>query len=134
MTDALKTLQNDTSDCSRFLLNICLSYGSRSEIVNACRSIVTDVQAGELLVHEIDERQFGSRLQIGNIRCDTKTLPDPDVLIRTSGEYRISNFLLWQLAYTELFFVKKQWPELEKKDLISIVRKFATSRQRRYGK
>jgi undecaprenyl diphosphate synthase len=108
-------------------LNVCLSYGSRGEIVQACQSLATDCVAGTIRVDNINEEMVSQRLL-------TSHSPDPDVLIRTSGEERISNFLLWQLSYTELFFLEKDWPELEKEDFLKVIRTFAQGRQRRFGK
>lgn len=108
-------------------MNICMSYGSRGEIVAAARSLATDVASGIIDVDGIDEDTFESRLL-------TSHSGDPDVLIRTSGEVRISNFLLWQLAYTEMFFLDKPWPAVEKEDLLKIIRTYASGRIRRFGK
>lgn len=118
---------DETQHCCGLTMNICMSYGSRSELVAASRSLVTDILRGELSVESIDENEFGKRLL-------TYHCGDPDVLIRTSGEVRISNFLLWQLAYTEFFFIEKPWPAVEKEDLIQIIRTFARGRSRRFGK
>jgi undecaprenyl diphosphate synthase len=108
-------------------MNICLSYGSRGEIINACQHIATDVFNGDLNVHQIDDHELSSRLL-------TTHCPDPDIVIRTSGEYRLSNFLLWQLAYAEMFFLAKTWPEMEKEDLVNVIRDYAHGRDRRFGK
>ena len=108
-------------------VNVCLSYGSRGEMLLACQSIARECVAGTLKVDQLTEDSISERLQTSNS-------PDPDVLVRTSGEERISNFLLWQLAYTELFFLEKDWPELEKEDFLKIIRSFAKGRQRRFGK
>ena len=110
-------------------MNICMSYGSRGEIVAASRSLATDVVNGDLDVDDIDQDLFQSKL----LTCQSGA-GDPDVLIRTSGEIRISNFLLWQLAYTEMFFVDKPWPAIEKEDLLQVIRTYADGRIRRYGK
>ena len=123
----LKRMVEETAHCDRFLMNICLSYGSRGEIVNACRSVATDVQQGELHASDITEHTFGKRLLMSD--C-----PDPDIVMRTSGEMRISNFLLWQMAYSEMFFLEKTWPELTKQDLVEVIQDFANGRQRRFGK
>jgi undecaprenyl diphosphate synthase len=108
-------------------LNVCLSYGSRGEIMHACRSISKDVLAGKTKPDGITEDMISERML-------TSHAVDPDVLIRTSGEERISNFLLWQLAYTELFFLNKDWPELEKEDFLKVIRTFGEGRQRRFGR
>lgn len=108
-------------------LNVCLSYGSRGEILNSCREIAAECVKGTLTPEAITEDTISQHLM-------TKHSVDPDVLIRTSGEERISNFLLWQLAYTELFFLEKDWPELEKEDFLKVIRTFAKGRDRRFGK
>lgn len=107
-------------------LNLALSYGGRSEIVNAARRIASLVKGGKLRLNEIDERLFSRYLYTAN-------LPDPDLLIRTSGEMRISNFLLWQISYTELYISPKLWPDFTKKDLLSAIRDFQ-NRERRFGR
>lgn len=117
----------ETRFCDKFTMNICLSYGGRGEIVNACKSVVRDVLNGEMSVDQIGEKDLQMKML-------TRHCSDPDIIIRTSGEERLSNFLLWQSAYSELFFLKKQWPELEKEDLLKIIREFAKGRDRRYGK
>lgn len=117
----------ETRHCDKFTMNICLSYGARGEIVNACKSITKDVLNGTLCVDKISEMQIQQKML-------TRHCCDPDVVIRTSGEERLSNFLLWQCAYSELFFLKKPWPELQKEDLIEVIRSFAQGRERRYGK
>jgi len=122
---ATKLLEDTTSNCSTFLVNICLSYGSRGEIVNATRSLAVEVAEGKRVPESIDEGIFSNYLS-------TADLPDPEILIRTSGEHRLSNFLLWQLAYTEIFFVDKLWPELTKDDLHDILDNY-TKRVRRFG-
>lgn len=108
-------------------MNICLSYGSRGEIVNACKQIASQVKNQSLDIDEIDEKNISNNLLTGD--CI-----DPDVVIRTSGEMRLSNFLLWQLAYSEMFFIERQWPEVSKDDLLGIIRSFACGRKRRYGR
>lgn len=122
---AVKSLVESTKDCSGFIVNICLSYGSRAEIVNACKSVVNDCNDGKIEVNNINEITFSNYLS-------TKGISDPDILIRTSGEYRLSNFLLWQLAYTEMFFIDKYWPEINHSDLRFIMNKFY-DRKRRFG-
>lgn len=114
-----------TKHCSNMTLNICLSYGSRGEILNACKSIAEIVSLGQIQLCDITERLFESKLLT---QC-----PDPDLVIRTSGEFRLSNFLLWQLAYSEMFFLDKQWPEITKSDLLDVMRKYAYDRKRRFG-
>jgi undecaprenyl diphosphate synthase len=117
----------ETQHCNGLTMNICMSYGSRGEIVAASRSLAADVASGEIDVNRIDEDMFQSRL----LTCQSG---DPCVLIRTSGEVRISNFLLWQMAYTEMFFLNKPWPAVEKEDLLKVIRTYARGRIRRFGK
>ena len=114
--NGLGRLEEDTKHCSGGLqMNVCLSYGSRGEIVNACRDLARDCVNKEMTADQISEETFEQRLL-------TRHCGDVDVLIRTSGEIRISNYLLWQLAYAEMFFVPKNWPELEKSDLLEVIR------------
>lgn len=120
-------MTSETQHCTGLIMNICMSYGSRSEILNAARSIAADAAVGKLSANNVDETEFQKHLL-------TSHCSDPDVLIRTSGEVRISNFLLWQLAYSELFFVDKPWPAMEKEDLLQVIRTYAKGRIRRYGK
>ena len=106
-------------------LVIALSYGSRQEITDATRQMVRDALEGRLRPEDITEESFSARLL-------TRDIPDPDLLVRTSGEQRISNFLLWQSAYTELVFVDTLWPDFTKRDLEDAIREF-NQRDRRYG-
>jgi len=105
---------------------VALNYGSRNEIIRAVKDIVIDVKDKGIFLENIDENLFSSYL-------DTKDLPDPDLLIRTSGETRLSNYLLWQLAYTEFYFTDVLWPDFNKKELIKAIEYYNT-RTRRYGK
>lgn len=107
-------------------LNIALSYGGRSEIVRASYKIAQDVRDGQKRLDDIDEKYFASML-------DTSGIPDPDLLIRTGGEIRVSNFLLWQLAYSELYFTDVLWPDFDD-DVFSRAIEDYKSRQRRFGK
>ncbi|MBD3233625.1 MAG: isoprenyl transferase [candidate division Zixibacteria bacterium] len=106
-------------------LNLALNYGGRGEIINAVRSIVSDCMAGKIDVSHIDEHLFASYLY-------TTSLPDPDLLIRTSGEMRISNFMLWQTSYTELYITPTYWPEFNEDALFNAILDFQ-SRERRFG-
>jgi undecaprenyl diphosphate synthase len=110
---------------SRLNLVMEISYGGRQDIVAAARWLAEEAAAGRLDPSEIDGRRFSEALSTGEI-------PDPDLVIRTSGEMRISNFLLWQSAYSELVFVDKLWPEFDKQDLAEAIREFQ-HRDRRYG-
>jgi undecaprenyl diphosphate synthase len=114
-----------TSSCRGMTFNIALNYGGRTEIVDACRSLANDVAAGRLAAEQIDEETLGSRL-------GTAGLPDPDLLIRTSGEMRVSNFLLWQIAYAEIWVTPTLWPDFRKRHLFEAILDFQ-KRERRYG-
>ena len=115
-----------TSDQDQMLLNLAVSYGSRTEIVDAVRELSKQVAAGRLLPEDIDEQSLNQALY-------TADLPEPDLLIRTSGEMRLSNFLLWQIAYTEIYITDVLWPDFRKKDLFEAVAAFQ-KRERRFGK
>ena len=104
---------------------IAINYGSRDEIVRSVRKIMEDVKAGKIDADQMDEELFDSYL-------DTAGIPSPDLLIRTSGEQRLSNFLMWQLAYTEFYFTDVPWPAFDKKELEKAIEKY-NSRDRRYG-
>lgn len=118
-------VEERTATNTGLLLQIALNYGSRREIVNAVKSIVSEVHDGMLHPDDIDEEQFSKHLQ-------TAGIPDPDLIIRTSGEMRISNFLLWQLAYSELMFVNEHWPDFNS-DILKEVLISVASRNRRFG-
>lgn len=115
-----------TSSCRGMVLVVALSYSARWEIIKAAREICNDVISGSLDPDKIDEALFGSYL------C-TQKIPDPELMIRTSGELRISNFLLWQLAYTELYFTERLWPDFGKEDLYKAIEDYQR-RERRFGK
>lgn len=117
---------DQTANNTGLHLVLALSYSSRWEITNAIRNMVNDGANGKLLATEIDEATINSYLTTANI-------PDPELLIRTSGEYRISNFLLWQIAYTELYFTEVLWPDFRKDDLYQAIVNYQ-SRERRFGK
>jgi undecaprenyl diphosphate synthase len=121
ISDAEKMTRNN----SRIDVNICINYGARAEILHAIRSLARQVAAGELTVDRIDEDRFESELL-------TSGVPDPDLLVRTSGEQRISNFMLWQCAYAELVFVDTLWPDFGKEHLELAIAEFRR-RERRYG-
>jgi undecaprenyl diphosphate synthase len=121
ITDA----ENMTRANSRIDVNICINYGARDEIVRAARSLARKAAAGELAVDAIDEDRFEGELLTAGLR-------DPDLLIRTSGEQRISNFLLWQCAYAELVFVDTLWPDFGKEHLEQAIVEYRR-RERRYG-
>jgi undecaprenyl diphosphate synthase len=114
-----------TSANSRLTLILALSYSGRTEMVDAVKSIARDALAGKLAEEDITETLFSNRLYTANF-------PDPDLLIRTSGEVRLSNFLLWQLSYTEIHVTSKLWPDFRKEDFLNALRDFS-QRTRRYG-
>ncbi len=121
----LKKAIADTAENDSITVNLALNYGSRTEIARAARLIAADVKASKLKVDEIDEGVFSRYLY-------TKGLPDPDLLIRTSGEYRISNFMLWQISYAEIYITEILWPDFRKKDFADAIAWFG-KRQRRFG-
>ena len=125
----VRDVLNEVMQLSRhntgMVLNAALSYSGRNEILQAVKNICRGVSAGSLDPSLIDERLFSDHLY-------TAGLPDPDLLIRTSGEYRISNFLLWQTAYTELYITSTLWPDFTKKDLQRAIADYGT-RERRFG-
>jgi len=122
----LQEVINITANNDKMILNLALSYGSRAEIVNAVKSISKKVVNNELNLKNIDEKTINNHLY-------TFSLPDVDFLIRTSGEQRISNFLLWQIAYAELYFTNTLWPDFKKQDFFDAIIEYQ-KRERRYGK
>lgn len=123
--DRLRRCMEETSHCTGLTLVLALSYSSRWEIVEACKSIAADVAAGTLTTEEVDDRLFAARLS-------TSGMPDPDLLIRTGGDMRVSNFLLWQIAYAELFVTTTYWPDFTEADFYDAIESYA-GRQRRFG-
>ncbi len=115
----------ETEKNNDMILNIALSYGGRTEIVDAIRAIIKDISDGRISPEDIDIGLFPDFLY-------TKGLPDPDLMIRTSGETRISNFLLWQIAYTELYFTRTLWPDFKRRDLLRAILDYQ-NRERRFG-
>ena len=122
----LQQVIDKTKDNDRMTLVLALSYGSKVEIIDAVKSISEKVKNGELEVSEINEETISENLY-------TSEMPDVDLLIRTSGETRISNFLLWQIAYAELFFLEKLWPDFDRTDLFNTILDYQ-NRERRFGK
>lgn len=122
---AVQNAMNTTASNTGMILNFALNYGSRREMVLSVQEIATQVQNGTLSLEDISEETISNHLM-------TSQLPDPDLLIRTSGELRLSNFLLWQLAYSEFWFTDVHWPEFSDKDLLEAVESYQ-SRNRRYG-
>jgi undecaprenyl diphosphate synthase len=123
--EALIRLERDSAGCEGMVLNLALSYGSRQEILRAVRAVAQQVADGALDVDAIDEAALERQLY-------TAGLPDPDFVIRTSGELRLSNFLLWQVAYAELYVTQTAWPAFREADLDAALADYAR-RQRRYG-
>jgi len=123
--NALDRVINGTSQNNDMIMNVALSYGSRNEIVRAATNLVKDALAGRLKPEQINEKLFERYL-------DTADLDDPDLLIRTGAEFRISNFLLWQSAYTELYFTDVLWPDFRKEQLLSAILDYQR-RERRFG-
>jgi len=121
LNEAIKNTENNT----RMNLVLALSYSSRWEILNAVKNIAEDIKTNKIKADNIDQKTFSSYLT-------TKNIPDPELLIRTSGEYRISNFLLWQIAYSELYYTPKLWPDFDKEDFYEAIVNFQ-NRERRFG-
>lgn len=124
--EALMYAIDNTKNNTRMTLTLCLSYSSRWELTKAVRDIAEEVKNGTIRPEDIDETTVSRHLA-------TAGMPDPDLLIRTSGEERISNYLLWQIAYSELYFTKKFWPDFTKEDLYEAIIDYQT-RERRFGK
>ncbi len=123
--DALDALTAATAACTGLTLCLAINYGSRDEIVDAVRAIAVEAASGRLRAEEIDERIISDHL-------DTAGLPDPDLLVRTGGEMRLSNYLLWQLSYAELYVTEEHWPDFTEQSLFAAIRAFA-ARHRRFG-
>jgi len=123
--NTLKEAIKMTEQCNGMILNLALSYGGRSEILHAIQGILSDFQKGKVKPEEINLQRFSQYLW-------TRGIPDPDLLIRTSGEFRISNFLLWQIAYTELYVTETLWPDFNRKELLKAIADYQ-SRERRFG-
>jgi len=123
---AVDQIQHDTAAGTALLLNICLSYGSRAELVRAARLLAEEAVAGRLRPGDIDEAMLTARLY-------TAGLPDPDLVIRTSGEHRLSNFLLWQLAYAEFLVTPVLWPDFTRENLRAAIEEYM-HRERRFGR
>ncbi len=124
--NAVDMIQDTTAGGKNLRLNLMISYGSRAEITRAVRLIAEAVKRGELDPADINEALISSHLY-------TAGLPDPDLLIRTSGEQRISNFMLWQLAYTELYITPTLWPDFRRADLLAAIHEYQ-KRERRFGR
>ncbi len=124
--EKIEKLERETSVNKSMTMQVALSYGSRQEILNAVKKTAVLISNKDLMFEDITEELFSKLLY-------TSATPDPDLVIRTSGEQRISNYLLWQIAYSELYFTDTLWPDFTKEELVKIVENFKT-RERRYGK
>ena len=122
---AINNLENETRNTTGITFIVAINYGARDEITRGVREIAESIRKGEIDPADISEDLITAHL-------DTRDIPDPDLLIRTSGEERLSNFLMWQLAYTEFYFTDIPWPDFNKEELIKAIEKFS-SRDRRYG-
>ena len=120
------SVEEKTKSCNKMSLNVALSYSGREEIVDACKKIIVKYKDEPSLIEKLTEGEFFKFLYIPE-------MTELDLLIRTGGEYRISNFLLWQIAYTELIFLNKYWPDFSEADLDSAIAEF-NKRERRFGK
>lgn len=125
IVERIDKLMNSTKNNAKLKLVIALNYGARSEIVDGVKKIVQDVKENKISAEDINEESFNNYLY-------TRDIPDPDLFIRTSGEMRLSNFLLWQLSYTELWVTPVLWPDFNKEHMVQAIDEYNT-RQRRYG-
>lgn len=123
--EQIARVENVTKDNKSVTVTLALNYGGRDEILRAARSIAMDVQCGKLGLDSIDEQLFSSRLY-------TEYMPDPDLVIRTSGEMRLSNYLLWQISYSEFYFTDVLWPDFDEKEFTKAIDAYLT-RNRRFG-
>lgn len=124
--DALTTMMDLTRQNTGMLLNLALSYGARAELLRMVRQLAEKASSGQISSSAIDEQMISDHLY-------TRQMPDPDLLIRTSGEMRVSNFLLWQIAYAEIFITETLWPDFSKEEFIRILEDYQ-GRSRRFGK
>ena len=125
LRESLRELEESSKNNTGLQFQIALNYGSRDEIVRAVRKMTDDCLAGKMSSADISEQTISDYL-------DTAGIPDPDLLIRTSGEQRLSNYLLWQLAYTEFYFTEVPWPAFDRQELLRAIEKY-NARERRYG-
>lgn len=124
--EAFKNAEKKTSKNKKIFFNIAFNYGSRKEIISAVKNVCRAAKKNDIDIEKLDEKIFSEYLL-------TQGCPDPDLLIRTSGEYRVSNFLLWQIAYTEFYFTKTLWPDFKEKELLKAVY-YYQKRNRRFGR
>jgi undecaprenyl diphosphate synthase len=125
LTEKMKDLHESTISNNKLVLNVAINYGGRAEIVDALKSIALKIEKKKLNIEEINENTIRDNLY-------TQNLPEPDLLIRTAGEMRISNFMIWQIAYTELWVTPVYWPDFDENNLIEAIRNFQ-KRVRKYG-
>lgn len=126
LQESIRVLEEDTKANTGLQFQIAINYGSRDEMLRGMRRMLEDYKNGQFTGEELDEARFSSYL-------DTADIPDPDLMIRTSGEQRLSNYLMWQHAYSEFYFTETPWPEFNKAELVKALEVY-TSRDRRYGK
>ena len=126
IVESMSKLEEETIGNDKMTLCVALSYGSRQEIVQAARKIAVSAKRGDIAPEDVDAKMFAGLLY-------TKDIPDPDLVIRTSGEQRVSNYLLWQIAYAEFYFTDVLWPDFDRRCLEDIIKNF-NARERRYGK
>lgn len=126
IVEKIKKITKQTENNKRICLNVAFDYGARQEIIDAFKKIIVDIENEKVILSDVNESLISKNLYQPQI-------PDPDLLIRTAGEARLSNFLLWQLAYSEFYFTKKLWPDFSKKDLQEAILDF-NQRKRNYGK
>ncbi len=124
--ERLNKCMSDTGHCTGLVLCLALSYSSRWDILQACRTLAADASRGALRPQDITDEDFARRLS-------TRAMPDPDLLIRTGGDLRVSNYLLWEIAYSELYFSPKYWPDFSKDDFCEAIIDYQ-QRERRFGK
>ena len=125
----IKLVEDLTKNNSKYYLNLAVIYGSRQEIIDGIKKLFEDFKRGIIDINNLDESLFMGYLYFG----DEIPYPEPDLIIRTSGEHRISNYLLYQAAYSELYFINKYWPEITKEDFINAIEWYG-KRERRFGK
>lgn len=126
LQEMIRVLEHDTKDFEGINFTIALNYGSRDEMLRGMKKMLADCKAGRLNEEDLNEETFSSYL-------DTSDIPDPDLMIRTSGEERLSNWMMWQHAYSEFYFTDTAWPDFHKEELLEAVKAY-TLRDRRYGK